>query len=39
MVGDELRGVLDARYPDDPDVAEFDLKLRNLKLRNHRSES
>src|SRR5262249_20396189 len=30
MVGEELRGVLDARYPGDPDVAEFSQRLRNL---------
>jgi hypothetical protein len=31
MVGEELRGVLDARYPGDPDVAEFSQRLRNLR--------
>jgi hypothetical protein len=30
MVGKELVGVLDARYPGDPDVAEFRQRLRNL---------
>jgi hypothetical protein len=30
MVGEELRGVLEARYPGDPDVAEFSQRLRNL---------
>ena len=30
MVGEELRRVLDARYPGDPDVAEFSQRLRNL---------
>jgi hypothetical protein len=30
MVGEELRRVLEARYPGDPDVAEFSRNLRNL---------
>ncbi|HEY1296599.1 MAG TPA: XRE family transcriptional regulator [Chloroflexota bacterium] len=30
MVGEELRGVLETRYPGDPDVAEFSQRLRNL---------
>ena len=31
MVGEELRRVLDARYPGDPDVAEFSQRLRDLR--------
>jgi hypothetical protein len=30
MVGEELRGVLEARYPGDHEVAEFSQRLRNL---------
>jgi hypothetical protein len=30
MIGEELRRVLEARYPGDPDVSEFSRKLRNL---------
>jgi hypothetical protein len=32
MIGEELRRVLDARYPGDPDVAGFSQRLRNVTL-------